>query len=306
MPKRRRHRLESRKSDKQLRRAASNPLVRRSTPQQVVQRYASGTRLQAGPGIPGWQLQLLSLSLVRPGGGPDTVRFIYFGPVALFFWRILGVARWRCCSCGWRALSYGGRWRLPRHGRTPATMPAGDRLPPRWAACSCRCWRWRLLLSPPPAAARCARRRTRRPRPARSNSSSGSPPRRPARRIAPSSRKRASTVDGDRLEIVMRVSALANLAVAMPHASDRWQLDEVSVDARASIAMAREHDARACGCRSRRARTPCGWRAGWRRPSPSRSPFPQPPRVIDVTRPRLDRQRRERGPAGFRFARAGA
>jgi len=51
------------------------------------------------------------------------------------------------------------------------------------------------------------------------------------------------TVDGERLDIVMQVSALANLAVAMPHANDRWQLDEVSVDARASLAMAREGDA---------------------------------------------------------------
>ena len=50
-------------------------------------------------------------------------------------------------------------------------------------------------------------------------------------------------VAGDRLEIVMRVSALADLAVAMPHANDRWQLDEVSVDARGSLAIARGNDA---------------------------------------------------------------
>ena len=39
-------------------------------------------------------------------------------------------------------------------------------------------------------------------------------------------------VEGDRLEVILQVSALANVAVAMPHASDRWQLDEVSVDSR--------------------------------------------------------------------------
>src|SRR5262249_4963821 len=50
-------------------------------------------------------------------------------------------------------------------------------------------------------------------------------------------------VDGERLEIIMRVSALASLAVAMPHASDRWHLDDVSVDEHASLAIAREGDA---------------------------------------------------------------
>ena len=39
------------------------------------------------------------------------------------------------------------------------------------------------------------------------------------------------------------MSALARVAVPMPHASDRWQLDEVSVDARSSLAIGREQDA---------------------------------------------------------------
>ena len=50
-------------------------------------------------------------------------------------------------------------------------------------------------------------------------------------------------VDGDRLEVILQVSALARVAVPMPHASDRWQLDEVSVDARSSLAIGREQDA---------------------------------------------------------------
>ncbi len=49
-------------------------------------------------------------------------------------------------------------------------------------------------------------------------------------------------IDGDRLEVVLQVSALANVAVPMPHASDRWQLEEVSVDARSALAIAREND----------------------------------------------------------------
>jgi hypothetical protein len=89
-------------------------------------------------------------------------------------------------------------------------------------------------------------------------------------------------VDGDRLEIVMRVSALAQIAVAMPHASDRWQLDEVSVDARASLAMGREADSSfwvplTPGAHTVRL-------AGRLAPAESiQVAFPQAPRVIAVT-----------------------
>ena len=74
-----------------------------SIPQQVVQRYASGTRLQAGPGIPAWHYNTYLYRWSGPVEAADSVRFLYIGPIALFFWRILGVdRRWRCCSCGWR------------------------------------------------------------------------------------------------------------------------------------------------------------------------------------------------------------
>jgi hypothetical protein len=88
-------------------------------------------------------------------------------------------------------------------------------------------------------------------------------------------------VEGDRLEIVLRVSALAPLAVAMPHASDRWQLDDVSVDARASLAMGREGDSSlwvplAAGAHTVRL-------AGRLAPAESiQVAFPQAPRVISV------------------------
>ena len=57
----------------------------------VVQRYAAGTVLQAGPGIPAWQYNSYAYCWSGPVESGDTVRFIYVGPVVLFFWRILGV-----------------------------------------------------------------------------------------------------------------------------------------------------------------------------------------------------------------------
>ena len=80
-------------------------------------------------------------------------------------------------------------------------------------------------------------------------------------------------VEGDRLEVVMQVSALATVAVAMPHASDRWQLDEVSVDARGVARARRGVMTRRCGTAHARARTRFGSPAGSRPPNPCSSPF---------------------------------
>ena len=38
--------------------------------------------------------------------------------------------------------------------------------------------------------------------------------------------------DGDRLQVTLEASALAQVAVALPHAADHWQLDSVQVDGR--------------------------------------------------------------------------
>ena len=89
------------------------------------------------------------------------------------------------------------------------------------------------------------------------------------------------TVNGERLDVVLQVSTLANIAVAMPHASDRWQLEDVSVDGRASVAIARNRDASLWvpltpGAHSVRL-------SGRLAAAESvQLAFPQPPRVIDV------------------------
>jgi hypothetical protein len=80
----------------------------------------------------------------------------------------------------------------------------------------------------------------------------------------------------------MQVSALANVAVAMPHASDRWQLDEVSVDSRGSLAMARGDDASLWVPLTPGAHTV---RLSGRLAAAEsiQIAFPQPPRVIGVS-----------------------
>ncbi|HET8745370.1 MAG TPA: hypothetical protein VFM98_07180, partial [Ramlibacter sp.] len=195
----------------------------------VVQRYASGTRLQAGPGIPQWSYHAYEYRWSGPVEPDDTVRFIYIGPVSLFFWRLLGVVALALLFLWLARLSFGGSWRLP--GMPLERARAGVVLPMLFALA------W--LAAPAPTLAQAPgtpdndllaelkQRLTEAPR------------------CAPNCAELAEarvSVDGDRLEVVMRVNTLANIAVAMPHASDRWQLDDISVDARASLAMNREGD----------------------------------------------------------------
>ena len=50
---------------------------------QVVPRYAPGTLLQAGPGLPDWSYVDYSFDWSGPVDPEQTVRFLYIGPVAL-------------------------------------------------------------------------------------------------------------------------------------------------------------------------------------------------------------------------------
>ncbi|HKU90624.1 MAG TPA: hypothetical protein VJP84_12600 [Steroidobacteraceae bacterium] len=196
---------------------------------QVMQRYASGTRLQAGPGIPAWNYNTYLYRWSGPVEVGDSVRFLYIGPVLLFFWRILGVAALGLLFLWLARLSYGGRWRLPG---MPAQAPASIVMPLLVLAA--------LIAGSSPALAQDV--------PVQPDSKLlGELKERltAAPACAPDCAELAEArvhIEGDRLEIVLRVSALAQLAVAMPHASDRWQLDDVSVDARPSLAMGREND----------------------------------------------------------------
>jgi hypothetical protein len=201
--------------------------------QQVVQRYAAGTVLQAGPGRPAWSYSSYNYYWSGPVEATDTVRFLYVGPVGMFFWRLLGVIALVALFGYLAALSFGG----PRSNDSLLSRIPG--MPRRATAAG---WLIPALLlgslaapgqvsaqnAPPDALlAELKARLTAAPE------------------CAPSCAEITAarvTVDGDRLEVVMQVSALATLAVAMPHASDRWQLDEVSVDGRASLAVGRERD----------------------------------------------------------------
>jgi hypothetical protein len=201
---------------------------------QVVQRYAAGTVLQAGPGIPTWRYNSYNYSWSGPVEAADTVRFIYVGPVLLFFWRLIGVIALTVLFAWLALLSFGSKFSLP--GK-PKGASASALLPALLAPVL-------LLLLSGTGTARAAETEPENP----GNDLLAELKTRltAAPACAPHCADIAAArvrVAGGRLEVELEVSALANVAVAMPHASDRWQLDEVSVDSRGSLAMARENDA---------------------------------------------------------------
>jgi hypothetical protein len=233
----------------------------------VVQRYASGTVLQAGPGIPAWKYNSYAYSWSGPVEAGDHVRFIYIGPVVLFFWRILGIITLGVLFVWLAVLSFGVQWRPPGMKSAAAPRAAlglpllvlaamlGHTLPAQAQAPSDELLtelKTRLTAAPP-CAPRCADITAAR-----------------------------VVIDGDRLEVSLQVSALAPVGVAMPHASDRWQLDDVTVDGRGTLAMLREGDASLWVPMTPGAHTV---RLGGRLAAAESIPlaFPQPPRTIDVT-----------------------
>src|SRR5690606_39724794 len=56
----------------------------------VSNRYAAGTQLQAGPGVPDWRYNSYSFGWSGPVEPQQGVRFVWLGPVATGIWRILG------------------------------------------------------------------------------------------------------------------------------------------------------------------------------------------------------------------------
>jgi hypothetical protein len=203
-------------------------------PSSVVQRYAAGTVLQAGPGTPAWRYNSYNYFWSGPVEAADTVRFLYVGPVTMFFWRIVGVLA-LIALFGWLvALTHGGpkstdSWLAKLQGLRSRAAVAGWLVPLLALGMLAASGSASAQDGPNDTVlAELKNRLTERPK------------------CSPHCAEVTSArvaIDGDRLEVTMEVSALATIAVAVPHASDRWQIDAVSVDERGSLAVGREQDA---------------------------------------------------------------
>src|SRR5882672_3173151 len=105
------------------RNASVNYLKRGLNAAQVVQRYAPGTQLQTGPGIPSWNYNTYRYSWSGPVEPGDDVHFIYIGPLLLALWRLLGVVALAAWFITLLQKSFGWQLRTPwQGGRVVASL----------------------------------------------------------------------------------------------------------------------------------------------------------------------------------------
>jgi hypothetical protein len=191
----------------------------------VSSRYAAGTMLQTGPGVPAWNYNDYDFGWSGPVEPSQKLRFVYVGPVLLGIWRIAAVL----LSALFTLLL----------ARAAFNLPFGSPgLPPlRAGAAAMLLGALVLLAQPQPATAQAF------PTPEMLEDLK-------TRLTAPPSCRNGCaeimaadvSADGDRLLVTLEASALASLAVALPHAGDHWQLESVQVDGRSALFASRERD----------------------------------------------------------------
>jgi hypothetical protein len=186
--------------------------------------YAPGTLVQAGPGVPNWDYGAHPFGWSGSVDPSQTVRFIVLGPVEVAVWRILGVLLLVAFLVQLARASWGPRIAWPDligRGSAPAFLLLGCVLAvaPHAHAQSLpdtellRQLKARLI-EPPRCTPTCAELLAAQIR-----------------------------VTGERIEAELQASALASVAIALPTAGNRWQIDSITVDGKSSLAVTREADA---------------------------------------------------------------
>jgi hypothetical protein len=207
--------------------------------EQIVQRYAPGTLLQTGPGIPAWKYVVYQYGWSGPVEAGQSVRFLYIGPVLLGVWRFAGIILLAALFVALMQASDRNRWQWPDAREALRRWFSSEDRASGASAASVGvllvCASLLTVTAAPAARAEpdavllneLKTRLTRSPD------------------CTPSCAEVTSaqvTVRGDRLDISLDVSALTTIAVPVPNAGDRWQLDSVTVDGRSALAVGRESD----------------------------------------------------------------
>jgi hypothetical protein len=187
--------------------------------------YAPGTLVQAGPGIPNWDYGAHPFSWSGPVDPSQTVHFIVLGPVEVAVWRIVGVLLLVAFLVQLARSSWGPRMTWPDligRGSAHALLLLGCVL---------------AMAAPPTHAQSLPNAELLRELQARLIE----PP-----RCAPTCAELLAAqihVTGERIEAELQASALTSVAIALPTAGDRWQIDSITVDGKSSLAVTREADA---------------------------------------------------------------
>ncbi len=194
-----------------------------SAAEPILARYAAGTLVQAGPGIPAWNYGAHPFGWTGPVDPDQSLRFVVLGPVAVALWRIAGVAALVWFFIRLARNSFGTRLRL-----SALLRPGGAAGAVLLACLAAAPYGARAESTPDPALLNELRDRLTQ-----------------APQCAPTCAEIMQAqvhVSADRVQIDLKASALAPLAVAVPSAGDRWQIDSVAVDGATSLAVAREPD----------------------------------------------------------------
>ena len=252
------------------------------SPVQVAQRYAPGTLVQAGPGIPEWRYLVYPYEWSGPVDPSQSVRFVFIGPVLLGIWRFAGIALLTALFLALLISTDRSHWPDPRdlfRRRAPAPSGTaarfGEPAASRDAVAGNAVARDAVAFSAPDAPAETslqyalAKRQTfgwpiavlltsaflaslftATPSTARATPDSDLLDELKSRLTrtpdcAPTCADITSaqvTVRSDRLDISLQVSALTAVAIPIPSAGDRWQLDSITVDNRTSPTVSRESE----------------------------------------------------------------
>jgi hypothetical protein len=186
--------------------------------------YVPGTLVQAGPGVPNWDYGAHSFSWSGPVDPSQTVRFIVLGPVEVGIWRISGVVLLIAFLVQLARSSWGLQMGWPNL--------IGGRGAHALLLLGCA-----LTIAPPsthaqslPDSELLSQLQARLTEPAR---------------CAPTCAEMLAAqihLNGERIEAELQVSALTSVAIALPTAGDRWQIDSITVDGKSSLAVTREPD----------------------------------------------------------------
>lgn len=189
---------------------------RGSNQAQVMQRYAPGTLMQTGPGIPDWNFKRYDYSWSGPVDPAQQLRFVIATPFWLSLWRLAGIVLLAALLVVLVQFAYG--WpRIPGFGATAAAVLAFVviALPS-------------VARAESPDAALLTELKSRLTR---------------APECAPSCAEVTAarvTARPQSLEIELDVSALTAVAIPVPVAQGRWEPETISVDGQTNGVLFRD------------------------------------------------------------------
>jgi len=198
------------------------------------ERYAPGTVVQAGPGIPQWRYRSYAYGWSGPVEPSQTARFLVAGPVVLAVWRVAGVLLLAALFAVLLA-GAGPRWSqyLPAKWRPWLARDLARGAAPLLAAL---CLAVALVAGSPPAAAQLPDANLLGELKARLTKPADCEP-----TCAELLAARVE-VDAARLTLAIDASALARLAVPVPAVPGAWLIDSVTVDGAPSPVLRRGAD----------------------------------------------------------------